>query len=73
MSNQTTVSATEESKELKQQSTKDCQRKFLITISIILFVEAPQVFCAWLTIAEKMPLFRNQNSQPIEVIQHRVN
>lgn len=72
MSKLTTVPTTEESKELTNQTSKDCRRKFLITILIILFVEAPQVVCAWITIAEKMPQFRNQHFSPIEVIQHSV-
>lgn len=72
MSKLTTVPKTEESKQLTNQTSKDCHRKFFITILIILLVEAPQVVCAWITIAEKMPQFRNQHFPAIEVIQHLV-
>jgi len=72
MSKLTTVSSTEESKELKNKIGKDCKRKFLITISVILFVEAPQVISAWISIAEELSLFLNHHSLPDKVIQHPV-
>lgn len=49
-------------------SAKITNRHLLITLSIILLVEAPQVISAWITLAEKMPVFRTETT-PTQVVQ----
>ena len=58
----------EDSRTTRSKALYICQRKLLIAIGVILFVEAPQVICAWITLAEKMPLLHHQYSSIIQVI-----
>ncbi|MCL1466842.1 hypothetical protein [Argonema galeatum] len=69
-----TVSSTKQSKENKSQAAKKLNyRKFIITLLVILLIEAPQVISAWISIAEELPLFYRQHLPSIELIKNQHN
>jgi len=47
---------------------KNCKEKFYSTIGVLLFIEAPQIASAWITLAEKMPLLQSGYTQVIEKV-----
>ncbi|MCL1475720.1 hypothetical protein [Argonema antarcticum] len=74
MSNLTTSSTTEESNQNQTQpAQKFRHRKVLITILVILLIEAPQVISAWISIAEEFSLFYRQNLPSVELIKNQHN
>lgn len=61
----------EESQKIRSKVIYICQRKFVIAAALLLFVEIPQVICAWITLAEKYYYLRHQYSSVIQWIDQR--